>query len=459
MEPVKDISKLNFTEAVKVFHFIIGHWGESFHGVVPCQTTYCEFVISDHVKHLRNNFLYSTDHRLFGLPLTTLSLYNIHSVWERTRDPRPMICELPTNFTMAETEESWVRYSSLFDAAVKHFDAFSSTHPKASQVQRVYKEAYINEQEFLPMWNFSSLVKGASYIASDCHRRDTANANRDNVVLEIRNLGFRVDGLGRCMHTPTGPEGYTLPRSRDTRYNLHLKRQVIGRYMFNLAFENSIEDGYVTEKPFDALQSGTVPIYLGDPNQLKALLPHPKAAIFVADYPDRASLVQYLQLLVENETAYEEHRAWRKDFSYSTNLIGKPLLEKNWYCRVCQWAARESEKVTTTPALQEQYNHSIQIHDRHYRLSSRHSHCHSQDLPGGGGEEVKKKEPIPSHLEGQAVRFRHSKQIFLGKKGQLHAIPDMQTFLGLNLDVAKVVLLESADAERYVVGEPEPHLA
>ena len=26
--------------------------------------------------------------------------------------------------------------------------------------------------------------------------------------------------------------------------------------MFNMAFENSIEDGYVTEKPFDALISG-----------------------------------------------------------------------------------------------------------------------------------------------------------------------------------------------------------
>jgi hypothetical protein len=35
-----------------------------------------------------------------------------------------------------------------------------------------------------------------------------------------------------------------------------LKRQAIGRFMFNMAFENSIEDGYVTEKPFDALLAG-----------------------------------------------------------------------------------------------------------------------------------------------------------------------------------------------------------
>ena len=38
--------------------------------------------------------------------------------------------------------------------------------------------------------------------------------------------------------------------------NLALKRAAIARFMFNMAFENSIEDGYVTEKPFDALLAG-----------------------------------------------------------------------------------------------------------------------------------------------------------------------------------------------------------
>lgn len=55
--------------------------------------------------------------------------------------------------------------------------------------------------------NFSAQIKGASYVASDCHKRDGANANRDGIVQLLRNEGFRVDGLGRCMHTNTGPEG------------------------------------------------------------------------------------------------------------------------------------------------------------------------------------------------------------------------------------------------------------
>jgi cobalamin biosynthesis Co2+ chelatase CbiK len=48
------------------------------------------------------------------------------------------------------------------------------------------------------------------YVAGDCHKRDNANSNRDNVVYQIRKAGFRVEGLGRCMHTKN-PEGISLP--------------------------------------------------------------------------------------------------------------------------------------------------------------------------------------------------------------------------------------------------------
>ena len=86
--------------------------------------------------------------------------------------------------------------------------------------------------------------------------------------------------------------------------------------MFNLAFENQHESGYVTEKPFDALIAGTVPVYKGDSAHLKSLLPHPDAAIFLDDFKDVKSLVAYLNHLSQNETAYERHRAWRHDYTF-----------------------------------------------------------------------------------------------------------------------------------------------
>lgn len=243
-----------FKHSVKVFHFMIGHWGESRSGFQECGSTACNWVHSDHIKVLRDNLRFM-EPSYEGLNTTTVSLYNIHSLYEKTRATHPAYCELKTNLSMAESEESKVRYGPLFEQSFKNFDGFSTTSPNAS-LQRVYAESFLQNTSFLPMRNFSSLIKGASYVASDCHTRDSANANRDSVVHQIRLNGFRVDGLGRCMHTATGPEGIHLSRSRDSRYNLYLKRNTIGHFMFNFAFENSIEPGYVTEKPFDALLAG-----------------------------------------------------------------------------------------------------------------------------------------------------------------------------------------------------------
>ncbi len=42
------------------------------------------------------------------------------------------------------------------------------------------------------------------------------------------------------------------------------KYDFLSRFRFNLCFENELEDGYLTEKLFDSLVSGAVPLYAGD---------------------------------------------------------------------------------------------------------------------------------------------------------------------------------------------------
>ncbi|MBN8458150.1 MAG: hypothetical protein J0M04_09940 [Verrucomicrobia bacterium] len=44
------------------------------------------------------------------------------------------------------------------------------------------------------------------------------------------------------------------------------KLDFIADFTFNLCFENSVARGYLTEKPFQALWAGTVPLYEGDPD-------------------------------------------------------------------------------------------------------------------------------------------------------------------------------------------------
>jgi Glycosyltransferase family 10 (fucosyltransferase) C-term len=59
------------------------------------------------------------------------------------------------------------------------------------------------------------------------------------------------------MHTLTTiPKNHHFKNCHKIEGHHHYKREAISRFMFHMAFENSIESGYVTEKPFDALLSG-----------------------------------------------------------------------------------------------------------------------------------------------------------------------------------------------------------
>ncbi len=61
-----------------------------------------------------------------------------------------------------------------------------------------------------------------------------------------------------------------LPWNRGLRRNcrgvVESKGEVLARCRFNIAVENTFWDGYVSEKLFDALQFGCIPIYFGAPN-------------------------------------------------------------------------------------------------------------------------------------------------------------------------------------------------
>ena len=482
-------------EEVFVYHFIVQHWGNSFSGLQHCPNLphlKCTWTYADHLSRLRK--AYKADMRAVrarrkaqggntGGTTTsgskkeddewnwsihtdpdhpykevkssesgptsdevingtyTMSLYNIHSLWERKKEHHPAICELRTNVTMVESEESKVRYGHLFGPSFKNFDGYSTTSPM-SHLQRVYSEVFLNETEMLPNKPFAKLVKGASYVASDCHKRDSANANRDNVALSIRESPFRVDGLGRCLKSPVGPEGLELPKTRDTRYNLVLKREVISNYMFNLAFENSLEPGYVTEKPFDALLSGTVPIYLGDAKHLKRLLPHPRAAIFLDDFGgDAKKLVEYLNMLAQNETAYEEHRVWRKDGAHTLEDFLRrnqhlDFLHNSWACRVCQWAFEAG-----------------QVHHKRRRNCARERNDDEDGATaatsGDNGDGFEKVDA--SYYNGRAIRAS-GREVYWVQDGQMRLIPSLDTFFALNLSLADVIQVSDREFRQIPKG-------
>lgn len=86
--------------------------------------------------------------------------------------------------------------------------------------------------------------------------------------------------------------------------------EVIGTYKFYFSFENTIVDGYVSEKLMVPLSIGALPVYYGAPDILNITLG--KSFIKVLDFSSPKDLANYLLYLSNNETAYMNYHTWRQ---------------------------------------------------------------------------------------------------------------------------------------------------
>mgnify|MGYP001807767688 CR=1 FL=1 len=77
------------------------------------------------------------------------------------------------------------------------------------------------------------------------------------------------------------------------------------------ALENSLSQDYVSEKVYDGLIAGCVPIYWGAAN-IDDFIPHKSAIINYAELGSTEALQEELERLANNQTAYEEKLAWKK---------------------------------------------------------------------------------------------------------------------------------------------------
>jgi len=89
------------------------------------------------------------------------------------------------------------------------------------------------------------------------------------------------------------------------------KLDTIAGYKFTIAFENACSKDYVTEKFFDPLWAGSVPVYLGAPN-VEAFAPGDHCFINAADFQDPQALASYLVALAADDNAYNAYFAWKK---------------------------------------------------------------------------------------------------------------------------------------------------
>jgi len=88
-----------------------------------------------------------------------------------------------------------------------------------------------------------------------------------------------------------------------------LKQELASRYTFVLSIENSLSADYISEKPFDALQAGSIPLYLGAPN-FNEFLP-PGSAVDLRQFDSAILLGQFIENLAGDESRLAHYHRWR----------------------------------------------------------------------------------------------------------------------------------------------------
>lgn len=113
---------------------------------------------------------------------------------------------------------------------------------------------------------------------------------------------MKIDSYGRFMRTREldGPD-----LGNATKF------ATIARYRFSLAFENSVAPDYVTEKLFEPLLLGTVPVYLGAPNVAEFAPDH--SYVDASAFPSAKALAEYLNHLSADPAAYAAYHRWRSE--------------------------------------------------------------------------------------------------------------------------------------------------
>lgn len=97
-------------------------------------------------------------------------------------------------------------------------------------------------------------------------------------------------------------ERESLRANKELRDKYKSKLDFIEQYKFNITFENTNKDGYITEKAIDPFLAHTVPVYYGNYKTVERDFDMSKMLFF--NPSDVCSLVRKIQELDNNEDMY-----------------------------------------------------------------------------------------------------------------------------------------------------------
>jgi hypothetical protein len=219
-----------------------------------------------------------------------------------------VVFHLPTlgniSFLKKQPGQLWV--ASTMECEV-HFPRWSNKRfmNKFDMKMSYYQDANIFIPYVYPQYKTSLRVVHSPKVKKNLITFFASNydekSGRTKFVAELIKY-IDVHSYGRCLRNRRLPQ---------TQNNYQGKLDTLTRYKFDLAFENAVAKDYVTEKFFDPLRVGCVPVYLGTPN-IDDFAPGAHCFINVSDFQSPKQLAEYLLWLNNNDEEYQKYFSWKQ---------------------------------------------------------------------------------------------------------------------------------------------------
>lgn len=166
-------------------------------------------------------------------------------------------------------------------------------------------------------------------------------SNRTEYMLELMRY-IRVDVRGKCGNSTWNQSSVTV----DPKLFAAEKTNVASEYLFTVAIENSLEYDYVTEKLWQPLAAGSVPLYLGAPNIDDWLPCYDYSCIIdLRNFSSIQEVANFIHTVAENKTRYIEYHRWRREKTIRPSFMRMVnyFREANKHsieCLICDMANR-----------------------------------------------------------------------------------------------------------------------
>ena len=242
------------------------------------------------IDEIPDEFIISTDRSL--MQQADAVLFHLPSLYkELEKDLEKPDGQLWIAWSMeCEVNYPWTRHPEI----TKMFDLWMGYHQSDDIIHPYYDATFISSfREPVPFSNKQN--KMCMFVSSSF------------------NKSKRIDYLEELMrYTPIDSYGTVLNNRHITNdLGRETKLDIISKYKFTVAFENAIAPDYVTEKFFDPLLKGSVPVYMGAPNIID-FSPGENCFIDVRQFENPKALANFINSCYEDQSLYDLFFEWRK---------------------------------------------------------------------------------------------------------------------------------------------------